>query len=468
VLADPLSSLAWDLAPALSMPEVPVDDHLVPTEEPSESLVVVDAGDQYEAEFIQHWSQVRYVYPWQLLLPEEEFLRRLAKRTLLYPMVKTYVVERVRAGEDDFDPTPLKQKVYVLLDTSASMARFHRFAFAKAIVLRFLEANRREMGEVFLRTFDVDVGPRQDARDQAGYDALRRRIARQHTLGNGTCLERAILTACEDIHDLRALARTEILIVTDGAARIDEGRVRSALGDRVRLHCVKLGEAQVFATDTYVDEMLEYARDTSTVLGRRIVQNRRRLEKLEQSLRDAHDESTRREFRGAIRASEAERSELAAAIRKDYAHEIERLADLFLEVPDLDAGTLFALDRERLEALERLIAVIEDRLGATPTPPEHLKQAALLLSHLALLAGEQLDPELRARLERLRDELESRLETSLEEHGHHLREGGLLSAADQRDLRVLLRRGLGPRSSLWQLLLRYYHAFLAALTGRRS
>src|SRR5205085_8175103 len=135
-------------------------------------------------------------------------------------------------------------------------ALHHRFALAKAAALRFLRRNRRELGEVFLRTFDVDVGPLLTATDVPGYDALLRRVAREHVLGNGTCLERAILTACEDVRERRALAGAEILVITDGAARIDDEKIREAMGSAVRLHCVKIGNARVFATDAHVQETL--------------------------------------------------------------------------------------------------------------------------------------------------------------------------------------------------------------------
>src|SRR6185295_17350422 len=164
---------------------------------PPEGLVEVAVAQEYEAEMIRSWSDVPYVYSWQHLLPEEVFLRRLADRTLWFPMAKAPLIRRVEGGEDDFAPTPSKQKAYVLLDTSASMALHHRFALAKAAALRFLRENRRELGEVFFRTFDVDVGALHTADDIPGYDMLLRRVARQHALGNGTCLERAILTACD-------------------------------------------------------------------------------------------------------------------------------------------------------------------------------------------------------------------------------------------------------------------------------
>src|SRR6185503_7004884 len=189
VLADPHDATAAAIGRALRLSAPAGLPERAPASAASESLVELPAAEEYEAEFIRSWSDVPYVYSWQHLLPEEVFLRRLADRTLWFPMAKAPLIRAVAGGEDDFAPTPSKQRVYLLLDTSASMALHHRFALAKAAALRFLRRNRRELGEVFLRTFDVDVGPLHTAIDMAGYDDLLRRIARRHTLGNGTCLE---------------------------------------------------------------------------------------------------------------------------------------------------------------------------------------------------------------------------------------------------------------------------------------
>ncbi len=432
---------------------------------PPEGLIEVAAAEEYEAEFIRSWSDVPYVYSWQHLLPEEVFLRRLADRTLWFPMSKAPRIRRVEGGEDDFAPTPSKQKAYVLLDTSTSMALRHRFALAKGAALRFLRHNRRELGEVFLRTFDVDVGELHTATDMPGYDALLRRVARLHSLGNGTCLERAILTACEDIHERRALAGAEILLVTDGAAKLDEDRIREAMGSSIRLHCVKIGTSQVFATDAYVQEMLEFSRRGASRRDQRIQQVRDRREKLLESLKYSHDDETRSQLRSGLRDCDEERRVLADELKKDYGHEIERLAEVYVEIPDLDAAHAFGLDPDKLASVVLLVRAALARLDAIPASPEGMKEAALLLAHLSLLAAEQTDPDVVESLSKLRAEVASRLESSIESHEAHVLETGLLSPADQRDLRILLGRGAERYSSLWLALLRYFYAAFGRMRG---
>jgi len=467
MLADPTNATAAAIGRALVLAAPAEVSKGASSYPPPEGLVEAPVAQEYEAEMIRSWSDVPYVYSWQWLLPDEVFLRRLAERTLMFPMAKAPLIRRVEGGEDDFAPTPSKQKVYVLLDTSASMALHHRFALAKAAALRFLRQNRRELGEVFFRTFDVDLGPLQTASEIPEYDVLLRRVARQNALGNGTCLERAILTACDDVNERRGLAGAEILVVTDGAARLDEDKIRAAMGSAVRLHCVKIGNARVFATDAYVAERLDFAKGGSSRRDQRIVQVRERREKLVEALKFVHDDETRDNLRHGIRECDDERRALAEELKADYGREIERLSEVYVEVPDLDAESVFRLDAEKIAEGEALARAALEHLSRVPASPEAMKEAALLLAHLAMLAAEQTDEEAIRRLAALRAEIEKRLEQSIEAHEERVLETGLLSPGDQRDLRILLGRGAARGSSLWIALLRYFYAAFAKF-GRRG
>lgn len=457
ILASPDSALGRAVATALQLRSSGSSEEEDEAEDP-ESRIEVPAAEEYEAEFIHSWSDVQHVYSWQWLLPDEVFLRRLAQRTLWFPSAKAPRIRAIESGADDFQPAPTKQKAYVLLDTSASMALHHRFPFAKAIVLRFLRENRRELGEVFFRTFDVDVGPLESARDTPGYDALLRRVARRRTLGNGTCLERAILQACSDIRERRSLAGAEILVVTDGAAHLDEFTVREALGTDIELHCVKLGNVAVAATENWLNDQLDYARADRTHREQKILHIRERTAQLKRALAAAKDPGMRRGILQGLDECEVERRAIAAELRAEYGHEIENLAHVYVQVPDLAPAAL-GLDPERLAALERLVREMLQRLAAAPAPPHVMKQAALLLSHVAMLAAEQADAAVREALEKLRQALEGELTGAVEHHEQKVIEAGLLSPGDQRDLRVLLRRGVNRSSSLWVALLAYWNAF---------
>jgi hypothetical protein len=466
ILADPESDLAHDLSPATSLVAAALgEDPMAGLAHPEVERIELTAGEEYEAEFIRTWSDVQYVYAWQHLLPEEEFLRRLAKRTLWFPMAKAPLIRGIDVGDDDYNPSPSKQKVYVLLDTSSSMRLRYRFPYAKAIALRFLRENRREMGEVFLRTFDVELGPLHTARDANEFDVLLRQVARQEMLGNGTVLERAIVTACADIRENQGLSGAEILVVTDGAARIRVGHVERALGDDIRLHCVKIGGAKVFATKSYIEERLDFAQLSDTRLDQRILQARKQKEKLEDSLSHEPDAGLRRAIERALREVQTERDALAAELKKEYGHEIERVANVYVGVPDLNPADVFRMSAERLYQLQELVRRITHDLTETPARADVLKQAALLLAHVKMLAQEQDDPETQELLEGLQEHLELCVEVALEEHEERFLDAQLLAPSDQRDLKFLLRRGTGRYSSLWTLLLRLFYATVTRWAG---
>lgn len=465
-LDDPDSELSERLSAALELVDTGLAE-TTGTHEESESRIEVPVAEVYEAEFIRHWSDVRNIYSWQHLLPEEEFLRRFANRTLWYPQASAPVIQSIGGGDGDFDPSPMKQKVYVLLDTSTSMTLHHRFALAKSVVFAFLKRNRAELGEVFFRRFDLDLGPLRTARTLHEYDALLRHVARMDVLGNGTALERAVLQACEDIHEARFLAGTEILLVTDGAAHVDEGRLREALGDRIRLHCVRIGTSQVYASDAWVRQMLETTSGTSTRRDQRIVQLRNRRDRLREAVGNAKDATVRRSLQRGLAEVEGELGRIGEALRADYAHEIEHVADVFVEVPDLDASQMFRVGLERLEGLRSLLRFTFGELDDSPAPADALKRAAALLEHLKVLAQEQLDPLRKQEVEELETQLEQRLTEALEFHERHAIDSGMLTAGDQRDLRLLLHKSSGRYGSLWRLLIRYFYSRLTRLGARR-
>ncbi len=468
VLSDPDSSIRSRLAAAMEL--APAQDIAPPdtTTKSDAQIVEVPAGEEYEAEFIRSWSDVRYVYSWQHLLPEEVFLRRLADRTLVFPMAKAPRIRAIDSGGDDFSPTPAKQKVHVLLDTSKSMALSHRFALAKSAVIHFLRENRREMGQVFLRTFDVDVGPLHSARTRTEFDALIRRIARIHVLGNGTCLERAILAACEDVREHGTLAGAEILVVTDGAARIHESILREALGADIRLHCVKIGHARVFPTDQYVKDVLDFRGDPETRLGQRVIQLRQRRRRLEDAARGEPGGEVRRGIEAELDRVAGEQRKVGDKLREEYGHEIERIANLYIEIDDLDPAEAFHLSDRQLEALKELTRQLLLQLEASPAPPDAMKRAALLMAHLTMLSREQPDAVAREFIEGLRSALEKHMESALASHDAHVLKGGLLSTGDQRDLRILLHGGSQRGSSLWLMLLKYFYNTLAKVIRPRQ
>lgn len=217
---------------------------------------LIPTSEEYEAEMIQSHRDVARIYPSQFILPEEIFMRKLAQRTLLMPIAKNPRILPVETAGDTFTFDSKKQKVYVLFDTSASMQAHHRIHIAKAILYLFLKRNMTELGWIALRTFDDHVGDIHTAIDKESYEALMRYILRISHLGRGTLLQKALIAALEDIQDRDHYAGAEILVITDGAVVINEDLIRSKMDENIWIHTVKIGRAQVLASDKDIDNYI--------------------------------------------------------------------------------------------------------------------------------------------------------------------------------------------------------------------
>ena len=119
----------------------------------------VPAVQEFDVDFIKSVSEVSRILPFQHVLPEEVFIRRLARRELLCRVARTPVILPFGNSSNDYNPNFFKQKVYLLLDTSASMLSHHRFQMAKAVAYVFLKRNLHELGQIYFRTFDRSIGP---------------------------------------------------------------------------------------------------------------------------------------------------------------------------------------------------------------------------------------------------------------------------------------------------------------------
>ena len=214
------------------------------------------AGDRYAADLITSYHDVARVYPNQFLLPDEIFLQRLALRELWMPVSKHGVILPVDDTKEGFAFDSRKQKVYVLFDTSRSMSAHHRIHLAKAILYIFLKRNKTDLGHISFRAFDDHVGPLHTAVDQESYEALMCAVLRITHLGEATVLQKALYQALDDIHQMEHLSGAEILIITNGAVSLDEEAIRAKMDENIEIHTVKIGHAQVFASEAQIADMV--------------------------------------------------------------------------------------------------------------------------------------------------------------------------------------------------------------------
>jgi hypothetical protein len=324
VLEDTESTLFASLSPVLTV--APPRSHEQPASREWRPNRDVTVGDEYEAALLRSVSDIRRVLPHQLLLPDDVFLRRLAQRSLWINVPRTPHVRGFGSSSTEYAPNGFKQKVYILLDTSTSMSSHHRIQMAKAVVYVFLKRNLRELGHIYFRTFDVDIGALHVADDARSLRELIRSAMRVSRLGNGTAMERAIVQAADDIRARAALSGAEILVITDGAVHLDAERIRAALGDTIRLNTVKIGNAQIFAEDR---ELGELASRGGGPQQQELAKLEESLRRAEYDLRGAVTDSDRARLRSQVGALahrvEQLRTTIVGRIRQTYGREIESL-----------------------------------------------------------------------------------------------------------------------------------------------
>lgn len=398
----------------------------------------VPVEHEYDIDFIRGVSEVNRILPTQHVLPEEVFMRRLARRELLRRIPRNPVILPFGNSSTEYSPNHFKQKVYVLLDTSASMLSHHRFQMAKATAYVFLKRNLRELGHVYFRTFDREISELHTATDRRTLQHLIRHVMRLRQLGNGTIMEKAILVACEDIRKDAELSGAEILMITDGAAHLDKSTIQEALGHSITINTIKIGDATV-ALDPKIlaDEAARGSSPESHALAK-VRERMRHLQFESTNASTSRAVRIRNEIQSLERQARATEERIVESMRSEYGREIEKLSKVFVNVDDLEMDEIFRLSDEQMNDLRNLVLAVSDAFR-TGLDGETLKEVALLYEHISMLieesAGERLDE-----LNSLKGELDGMLNAASESfNGASASAGGSVSRDDLRDLGFMMQ-----------------------------
>lgn len=420
----------------------------------------VTHSEEYEAALMRSMTDLKRIFPHQYLLPDEVFMQRLAQRSLWINVPRTPVVIPFKSSSSDYAPNNYKQKVYVLLDTSTSMMSHHRFQMAKAAVYVFLKRNLRELGHIYLRTFDTDLGALQTATDTESLWKLIRYTMRLNRLGNGTVMERAILQAADDIRAQSALSGAEILMVTDGACHLNTDKIREALGNMIRINTVKIGNAQIIADDRLLNDLASRGNSAE----------QRNLQALEEELRRAKSGVSKAAADSAVTLSRRVgqmRASIVDKLKRTYGREIEQLSTVFVNVDDISADAIFTLRQSEIEEIRELMAEVEEDFEQG-IDADSLREAALLYEHVQMLlksgGSEEQLRQLRAMSERLGELLKDVLHTSdsIDSAMNNL------TRSDIHDLHMMLGIRSGQHGeSMLLLLLKVLRRSFERLFGRR-
>jgi hypothetical protein len=457
VLEDEDAALTKSLSSILRLPPPDMGGHHAHTEEFSREI---PTGEEYEADYMQSHRDVSRIYPWQFCLPDELFSRRLAERTLWMPIAKAPRILPIETVQNSFGFDSRKQKVYVLFDTSSSMSAHHRIYLAKAILYTFLKRNMEEMGFISVRTFDDHVGEVHTAVDGASFESLIRYTLRLTHLGDGTVLQKALLTALDDIQNGEHLAGAEILIITDGAVALDEAAIRAKLDVNTRIHTLKIGHATVYPSDALIDDALSTNPQYADKYYLDLIRQEREL-RLAQKQTNVSQKSDQHQH--MLHRIAEERTKLAEKFKGHYGRELERLSSVYINIDDLSESGLFLANEETIGDLESIAASLEAEAKEFLTT-DTTKKLAILHDHIAFLIKYESNMTLLERLKtmdaHLKNLLGSLIRSSAERKSKQKGESGESSASDVpiseedlRDLRFILEIGGEKGDANWLLLL---------------
>lgn len=398
----------------------------------------ISHGEEYEAALMRSFTDIVRIFPHQYLLPDEVFLQKLAQRSLWINIPRTPVIVPFGSSSNDYSPNNFKQKVYLLLDTSTSMSSHHRFQMAKAVVYVFLKRNLKELGHIYLRTFDVDLGPLHTAVDRTSLKRLIRYTMRLSRLGNGTAMERAILQAAEDIRAGTSLSGAEILMVTDGACHLDIDRIRRALGDSIRINTIKIGNAEIYPDDKVLKEMASQGSSPQQADLATLEEQIRRLTHDLEHRTAERDKQTLRSRIDALRGrADTLRTEIVSHLKDLYGKEIEVLSQVFVNIDDISLDDIFTLRQSEIEEIRGLMTEVENDF-ADEVDADSLKEAALLYEHVQMLLKTADNAEQRAQLQEIADKLNALLKDLAQTTGDSPSALNGINRADIHDLQMIL------------------------------
>jgi len=473
ILEDQTHAIARALAPVMELDSSSDQDNDL-------DLVTVPnvpEAKEYEADLIRSVTEVRNIYPYQFLLPEQVFLQRLAERSLWMPRPRTPRNFRYQTESDRFAPDDRKQKVYVLFDTSSSMRQHYRIHLARAITYLFLKQNQKELGTVFFRTFDLDVGELQTARDAPGFDRLISEMMHVRALGNGTSLQKALSLAVNDIQHESQLSQAQILVITDGVAHINLEDLREKMGDQIIVNTVKIGHARMHIDDKIIEDVVYHSKNEDALRLKELLQQK---QEKESSLRAAaghmREESLKSQLGMIQRQIDSLMKKLTVQISEQYGLEIQQLSNVYVEIDDIPADEMFSFPEEKIVELEELAEALLQELK-DEHQVEDIKRAAVLYDHLYLLM--QYNKVDAPRLERFAKELEDMLDQILNRPGD-AEDDLAISDMERFQLRNMLEGGVGSQKfslgriirMLWLKAKRWWKArrqlrTFSKLTGRK-
>ncbi len=203
-------------------------------------------SDKMEIETYKNIIDLKRTLPRELAHDDDIFNAKLFTKTLMVQKyyeseADTFKPISTMKNDNGREANKFEQLFYILLDTSRSMDMKMRGFYAKCIVSEFLRRKLDSNAKLFFRTFDTNVGDLHKIEKKEDYPYLIEKVLLSTTGGVSTNLTKAVYQAVSDINYTKDMANAEILVVTDGASKIDVHEMLEKLG-KIKLHILKIGD----------------------------------------------------------------------------------------------------------------------------------------------------------------------------------------------------------------------------------
>jgi hypothetical protein len=203
-------------------------------------------SDRMEIDRYRNIIDMKKALPRELALDDEVFNIKLYTKTLLVQRHYETEADRFKPVSTSRDKkgkeaNRYEQKFFILLDRSKSMEAKMRTFYSKCIIAEFLRRKYNTRAKIFYRPFDSTAGKLIKVEKQQDFPRLIEEILYTTTGGRSTNIHEAILQAISDINFDKEMAKSEILVITDGISKIEKHELRIKLGD-IRLNVLKIGD----------------------------------------------------------------------------------------------------------------------------------------------------------------------------------------------------------------------------------
>lgn len=358
---------------------------------------VVPLGDKMEIENYKNIIDLKRALPRELAQDDDIFSAKLFTKTLM--VQKFYESESdhfkpvsTLRNESGREANKFEQLFYILLDTSRSMDIKMRSFYAKCIVAEFLRRKLNSNARLFFRSFDTNTGPLYRIEKREDYPFLIEKVLFSTTGGVSTNIQKAVYQAISDINYNKEMNKAEILIVTDGASRIEPFEMQEKLGE-IKLHILKIGDEN--PEPDFYDLKQEFAGQNLDIDPTSL--NIKQIKEIMKNPNDPNQPlsiADQRVYRILL--------EYSSNIFKD----LRKVATNYIEVGDLDTSNLYDVSYENLENIFHWIKKLETtdfRYMHIDDKEKIYKQAFFLGQYVKMLydAADEKKAELKSYLDRI-------------------------------------------------------------------